>query len=103
MLLRQYEEYLTAVGVNNDAKTHRRRALREALDVLEAAGGDSWQARWLASLSAPDSGRWPACADRAQETRARLGMRFLVAHRFSSVASSRVVCGRPGDGRGIDV
>lgn len=82
MLLRQHEEYLTALGVNNDAKTHRRRALREALDVLEAADGDSWQARWLASISAPDLGRGPAGADRAQETRARLGMRFLVAHRF---------------------
>jgi integrase len=81
MLMRQHEEYLTAVGIDKDAKTHRRRALREVLDVLDAVDGDSWQMRWLASNTETASGRRPAGVDRGQEARARLGMRFLLAYR----------------------
>lgn len=82
VLIQRHEQYLSAVGVSNDAKTHRRRALREVLDVLEEASGDSWQARWLTTITEAEPGRWPDGADRAQQTRARLGMRFLIAHRL---------------------
>lgn len=80
-MLRQHEEYLTAVGIDKDAKTHRRRALREVLDVLDAVDGESWQRRWLTSNTETASGSWPAGADPGQETRARLGMRVLLAYR----------------------
>ena len=75
-LLRQHEEYLTAVGIDKDAKTHRRRVFREVLDALDAADGISWQERWLASNTEPQS------KGRQRETRARLGMRFLLAYRL---------------------
>jgi hypothetical protein len=77
MLMRHHEEYLTAVGIDKDAKTHRRRALREVLDVLDAVDGDSWQMRWLASntdtasAGGPAGHAFPACLP-ARPTRLRL-------------------------------